>query len=250
AWGDAIEEGRKQALWGRLRAWWEEQEHGERKGPFAGEELTGAEVFWLAVCVVAQQRGTSTDVAEERLRNRSPHNDLGMLSLQGGAPARGAVAGGEPVRGAVAGGGPALRADEGGGPGGASFDKRTSMDHALLADVRLDGVIFDNTNLSVVDWSRVRRLQDERIARHARFGEEVETWDPEKRGKRKSRDERNGEYQAAAWAYRLLVVALQAKGMSEAAAGYAYRAQLMQRGVYRYSGGVRGGRGCSRGSCG
>ncbi|MEO7074209.1 MAG: hypothetical protein ABI068_02770, partial [Ktedonobacterales bacterium] len=44
------------------------------------------------------------------------------------------------------------------------------------------------------------------------------------------------EYQAAVRAYRLLAVALQAKGMNEEAGTYAYRAQVCQRQVLRYSG--------------
>ncbi len=84
-----------------------------------------------------------------------------------------------------------------------------------------------------IDWSRVPQLQDERIARQARFGEKEH--DEKKRGAHKTRGERKAEYQAVARAYRLLVVALQAKGMNEEAAVYAYRAQLMQRAVYRYS---------------
>lgn len=35
----------------------------------------------------------------------------------------------------------------------AALDKKTHLDNGILTDVRLDGVIFDNTNLSVVDWS-------------------------------------------------------------------------------------------------
>jgi uncharacterized protein YjbI with pentapeptide repeats len=108
----------------------------------------------------------------------------------------------------------------------ASLDKKTNLSGATLTDVRLDGVIFDNTNLSVVDWALVPRLQDHRLAR--------ESYDKE--GKPKSRTGLRSEYQAAARAYRLLSVALQAKGMSEEAATSAYRAQVMQRRVYRYSG--------------
>jgi hypothetical protein len=39
-----------------LRAWKEEEDHGERPGPFAGIPLTGADVFWLATQSLAAQR--------------------------------------------------------------------------------------------------------------------------------------------------------------------------------------------------
>ncbi len=88
-WGDPIDETRKQELWTRLRAWWEETDHGERKGPFAGERLTGAEVFWLAVCALAQKESKLEAQAEQRLRNPNLFNqddplpiDLSLLCLQ------------------------------------------------------------------------------------------------------------------------------------------------------------------------
>src|SRR5579875_2460962 len=88
-WGDPIDEARKQALWARLHAWWEEIDHDERKGPFAGVRLTGAEVFWLAVDVVAKLRSCTIVQAEKQLR--AAYGDsrmqlslrLSMLSLQG-----------------------------------------------------------------------------------------------------------------------------------------------------------------------
>lgn len=120
-----------------------------------------------------------------------------------------------------------------------SLDKGTDLDGATLTDVRLDGSIFDNTNLSVVDWSVVPRLQDERIADQplnpASFLTPAKALNKDKQRIRKSGAERRSEYQAAARAYRRLSVALQANGMSDEAATYAYRAQLMQRRVHRFS---------------
>jgi len=96
AWGDEIDETRKQELWARLRAWWDEADHGGRKGPFASTEdvsdeylyvpqvLTGAEVFWLAVCALAQRERISESRAEERFRTMFEGPlDLSLLELQG-----------------------------------------------------------------------------------------------------------------------------------------------------------------------
>ncbi len=68
-WGDAIDEARKQELWARLCAWWDEVDHGERKRPFEEERLTGVEVCWLVVCALARKADTTTDMAEKRPRD-------------------------------------------------------------------------------------------------------------------------------------------------------------------------------------
>lgn len=230
AWGDPIDETRKQELWARLRAWWDEADHGERKGPFAGERLTGAEVFWLAVCALAEEAANTAGEAEQSLRvARDDYISRWSISLTQ-LHLAGANLGGAQLEGADLTRATLIHADL----RQASLDKKTGVIGTQLEDVRLDGVIFDNTNLSVIDWTRVPVLQDERIARQAKYGEEGEF--PHTSGERKTWRERRVEYQQAARAYRRLLVALQANGMSEESAVYAYRAQLMQRAVYRYSG--------------
>jgi len=77
----------------------------------------------------------------------------------------------------------------------------------LLADVRWGG-----TNLAVIDWSLVNMLGDENKARQ----------------QHKLRD-----YRRAVRANRQLAVALQAQGLNEIAARFAYRAQKLQRVVLR-----------------
>ena len=52
-------------------------------------------------------------------------------------------------------------------------------------------------------------------------------------GLMKNQDRRLNEYQAAIRAYRQLAVALQSQGMNEDAARFAYRAQKLQRVVFR-----------------
>jgi hypothetical protein len=84
-----------------------------------------------------------------------------------------------------------------------------------LADVQ-----WSDTNLAVVDWQRVTILGDEYKARQAKYSLFF----------RFSKD----YYQEAASAYRQLSVALRNQGLSEDAARFTYRAQLMQRKVFWY----------------
>jgi uncharacterized protein YjbI with pentapeptide repeats len=93
--------------------------------------------------------------------------------------------------------------------------------YVRVADVRWGGV-----NLAVVRWPDrlyppVAVLGDERIAHQAH----------DDAGKPKSREERLEDYRAAVRANRQLAVALQTQGMSEEAARFAYRAQLLQQQV-------------------
>jgi uncharacterized protein YjbI with pentapeptide repeats len=99
------------------------------------------------------------------------------------------------------------------------MDKTTALNDAALDRTSLDQATFDNTNLSVVDWRLVPVLGDELTAQRGKDSD----------GKRKPRSQRVEEYQAAARAYRRLAVALQANGLTEEAAGYLYRASIMQR---------------------
>jgi hypothetical protein len=94
----------------------------------------------------------------------------------------------------------------------------------VLTEVSFDQVSFDNTNLTVVDWSLVDLLGDERTARAAK--------DPDS-SKPKDREQRLREYKAAVRANRVLAVALQAQGLAEDASRFAYRAQVLQREVLR-----------------
>src|SRR5260221_721814 len=90
---------------------------------------------------------------------------------------------------------------------------------------RLADLQWGDTSLAVVDWSQVAVLGDEHQARQKKTPG----------GKKKEKAERLSEYQAAVRANRQLAVALQAQGLSEEAARFAYRAQLLQRIVLRRS---------------
>jgi len=109
---------------------------------------------------------------------------------------------------------------------GASFDKTSHLNDAVLTGAAFDQVTFDNTNLTVVDWSRVGLLGDELRARKA----------SDEEGKRKNRSTHLTEYRAAVRANRRLAVFLQANGLSEDASRYNYRAQLLQRTSLLYEG--------------
>jgi len=104
------------------------------------------------------------------------------------------------------------------------MDKATSLNNVMLERASLDQATFDNTNLSVVDWKKIPILGDELTAQTAR----------DAGGKRKSRQQRITDYQAAVRAYRRLAVALQANGLSEEATNYLYRASIMQRRLSRH----------------
>jgi hypothetical protein len=106
---------------------------------------------------------------------------------------------------------------------GASFDKTSHLNDAVLTGASFDQVTFDNTNLTVADWSLVDILGDEHAARERRGSG----------GQPKDRAQWLDGYKAAVRANRVLAVALQAQGLSEDAARFAYRAQLLQRRVYR-----------------
>src|SRR6516225_3324751 len=71
---------------------------------------------------------------------------------------------------------------------GASLDKAAHLNDATLKAVSLDQTIFDNTNLSVVPWQDVPILGNEVRARATK----------DDSGKRKSRQQRVEDYQAAA----------------------------------------------------
>ena len=88
---------------------------------------------------------------------------------------------------------------------------------------RIADAQWNDINLAVVDWSQVTKLGDE--------------WEAKQKqtpgGNKKEKDTRLNEYRAAVRASRQLAVALQAQGLNEEAARFAYRAQYLQRIVLR-----------------
>lgn len=82
---------------------------------------------------------------------------------------------------------------------------------------------WGTTNLAIVNWAQVNMLDDERRARQKKDD-----------GRRKEKAIRQNEYEKAVRANRQLAVALQAQGLNEDAARFAYRAQILQRAVFWY----------------
>jgi hypothetical protein len=109
---------------------------------------------------------------------------------------------------------------------GASFDKASRLINAILSGASFDQVTFDNTNLTVIDWSLVRILGDERRARERKGNG----------GKPKQHAQRLDEYKSAARANCVLAVALEAQGLVEDADRFALRARVLQRRVLRLQG--------------
>jgi hypothetical protein len=113
---------------------------------------------------------------------------------------------------------------------GAYLDART-----VLSEVRLDqhtwlgDVNWNGAALSRIDWDRAPRIGDEgrplagtsRAVPGGMTGDQVA---PLSQGQARTK-----RYRDAARAYQQLALALQAQGMSEPAARYAYRAQTLQR---------------------
>lgn len=90
----------------------------------------------------------------------------------------------------------------------------------LLADVE-----WGSDNLAVVNWSQVKML-----------GDEYEAMQKKSNGKIKNRNSILEEFEKAVRANRQIAVALREQGLDEEAARFAYRAQKLQRVVFRLQG--------------
>ena len=108
------------------------------------------------------------------------------------------------------------------------FDTTTHLDGIILGDeqrgvISLADVSWGNVNLAVVDWTHIKRLGDER-----------EAYDQKLQDRAKQDKSRVlTRFRAAVRANRQLAIALQAQGLNEEAARFAYRAQKLQREVSR-----------------
>lgn len=116
------------------------------------------------------------------------------------------------------------------------FDKETDLEDIRLGDdrrgvARLGDVHWSDVSLGVVDWSQTNLLGDEQHARNLTL-DEIEEPNPHRR-LRKYRVEHLWRYREAVRAYRQLAVALQERGLNEEAARFAFRAQRLQRTVFR-----------------
>lgn len=111
----------------------------------------------------------------------------------------------------------------------AFFDMMTNLDRIILGDeqhgvISLADISWGDVNLAVVDWSPIRVLGDENVARQSRLPD----------GGKKNASRLLREYQAAVRANRQLSIALQTQGINEDASRFAYRAQVLQRKVFQF----------------
>ncbi len=100
----------------------------------------------------------------------------------------------------------------------AHIDHRVVLVNEQGVGPRIVDAHLGEVNLAAVEWSRVKMLGDEYTARHK-----------ERDGKLKDRETRLGEYEEAVRANRQLAVVLQAQGLNEESARFAYHAQILQR---------------------
>lgn len=113
---------------------------------------------------------------------------------------------------------------------GTQFGQSASMEGIVLSDdtgasAQVYGVNWGTADLSVVDWTRLKRIGDETVARQPANGPIL-----------KPKDKRLEEFGHAAVANRQLATALRAHGLNEYSDHFAYRAQLCQRQVLRRQG--------------
>jgi uncharacterized protein YjbI with pentapeptide repeats len=117
----------------------------------------------------------------------------------------------------------------------ALLDVKTDLEGAMLGDidygfVSVADTAWNGVNLATIDWtpllSKHAMLGDEQTAREENYS----TSEP------KMRQEQIGFYRAAVRAHRQLALALQAQGLNEPAAHFAYRAQTLQRKVQALQG--------------
>jgi len=106
----------------------------------------------------------------------------------------------------------------------ASFNHDTNLEEIALGDneygyARLAELHWGEVNLALVYWSQVKTLGDDQEARRSRG----------RRGEVKASHRRLTEHLEAVRANRQLAVVLQAQGLNEDAARFAYHAQVLQR---------------------
>lgn len=100
----------------------------------------------------------------------------------------------------------------------AHIDARVILVNEQGVGPRMVDAHLGDVNLAAINWSQVKMLGDEYTARQK-----------ERDGKLKDRDTRLNEYEEAVRANRQLAVILQAQGLNEESARFAYHAQVLQR---------------------
>jgi uncharacterized protein YjbI with pentapeptide repeats len=109
---------------------------------------------------------------------------------------------------------------EGANLGGAYFDNATRLNHVRLSDKhkrnapQLDGIHWGEADLSVVNWSEMKKTGDEDVARALKSNE---------------KDEILNAYRKAARSSQQLAIALQNQGLDREASNFFYRTKMLQR---------------------
>jgi len=88
SWGTRPTEQQQAELEKVLREWDKESDHGERVGPFEGEHLSGADVFWLMVLVCSGPNRTVVEVEQVFLQSslQSPESHTWVRTLLSALP--------------------------------------------------------------------------------------------------------------------------------------------------------------------
>jgi hypothetical protein len=110
----------------------------------------------------------------------------------------------------------------------AFFNAETKLDRSTIGDeqqvgIRVGGAHWGGVDVTAVEWKSIKMLGDEYVARQPCYQD----------GKAKTKDRRLLEYQRATEANRQLAAVLQSQGLHEEADQFAYRAQKLQREVWR-----------------
>ncbi len=160
-WGTRPTERRQAELEKKLHEWDVEDDHGDRRGPFDGIWLNGAEIFWLAI--QAAPHDISKAEAEQLLRNPSTPSPIGLFDLSR-LHLEGAILGGAHLKGAYLGGAHLEKANlpwahlEGAYLGGAYLEgadlREAYLEGANLREAGLRRAILVGANLHKADITR------------------------------------------------------------------------------------------------
>jgi uncharacterized protein YjbI with pentapeptide repeats len=105
---------------------------------------------------------------------------------------------------------------------GAFFSNETDLRYVTLSGVvRLFGIRWSDVDLSGINWSNLKILGDELLARREKNNQKIKEVNPHL-----------SDYRQATQAYRQLSAALQEQGITTDAAKFAYRAKCMERATY------------------
>ncbi len=108
------------------------------------------------------------------------------------------------------------------------FDSMTRLYGVVLNNnehgaLSLADVHWGDVNVAMIDWSSISELGDERIAKQQKTAD----------GKQEDNTMQLAGYLKAVRAYRQLAVVLRNQGLNEEAARFTYRAQMLQRTVFK-----------------